>query len=63
MARPLRIEYPGATHHLMSRGNQRRSVFEDERDYRRLLQGPELSGDTKTDPPGDTKTDPLLDTC
>jgi len=41
MARLLRIEYPGATHHLMSRGNQRRSVFEDERDYRRLLQGPE----------------------
>ena len=40
-ARPLRIEYPGATHHLMSRGNQRRSVFEDERDDRRLLQGPE----------------------
>jgi hypothetical protein len=33
MARPLRIEYPGAIHHVMSRGNLRRSVFEDERDY------------------------------
>ena len=41
MARPLRIEYPGAIHHMMSRGNRRRSVFEDERDYQRLLQGPE----------------------
>ena len=39
MARPLRIEYPGAIHHVMSRGNLRRSVFEDERDYQRLLEG------------------------
>ena len=39
MARPLRIEYPGAIHHVMSRGNLRRSAFEDERDYQRLLQG------------------------
>ena len=39
MARPLRIEYPGAIHHVMSRGNLRRSVFEDERDYQRFLQG------------------------
>src|SRR5208282_215719 len=39
MARPLRIEYPGAIYHVMSRGNQRRSIFEDERDYQRVLQG------------------------
>ncbi len=39
MARPLRIEYPGAIHHVMSRGNLRRSVFEDEHDYERLLLG------------------------
>ena len=39
MARPLRIEYPRAIHHVMSRGNLRRSVFEDERDYQRFLQG------------------------
>jgi len=39
MARPLRIEYPGAIYHVMSRGSQRRSVFEDEQDYQRLLQG------------------------
>src|SRR5271157_2226668 len=39
MARPLRSEYSGAIHHVMFRGNLRRSVFEDERDFRRLLQG------------------------
>jgi len=39
MARPLRIEFPGAIYHVMSRGNQRRSVFEDEHDYLRLLEG------------------------
>src|SRR4051794_7409413 len=39
MARPLRIEYPGAIHHVMSRGDHRRSVFEDDRDYQRLLEG------------------------
>ena len=39
MGRPLRIEYPGAIHHVMSRGNLRRSVFEDESDYQRLLEG------------------------
>jgi REP element-mobilizing transposase RayT len=41
MTKPLRIEYPGAIHHVMSRGNLRRSVFEEEPDYQRLLQGPE----------------------
>ena len=39
MARPLRIEYPGAIYHVKSRGGQRRSVFQNEDDYRRLLQG------------------------
>ena len=43
MARPLRIEYPGAIYHVMSRGNQRRAIFDDERDYQRLLQGLEQS--------------------
>ena len=38
MARPWRIEYPGAIHHVISRGDHRRSVFEDDRDYQRLLE-------------------------
>ena len=29
LARPLRIEYPGATYHVMARGNQGRSLFAD----------------------------------
>ncbi len=43
MARPLRIEYSGAIYHLMSRGNQRRSIFEEESDYQRLFLGLELA--------------------
>ena len=27
MARPLRIEYPGAYYHVMNRGQSRRSIF------------------------------------
>ena len=27
MARPLRLEFPGAVYHLTSRGNARRKVF------------------------------------
>jgi REP element-mobilizing transposase RayT len=44
MARPSRIEYRGAIHQVMYGGNLRRSVFQDERDYQRLLQGLEQSG-------------------
>jgi putative transposase len=32
MARPLRIEYSGATHHVTSRGNERRDIFRDDED-------------------------------
>jgi len=28
MARKLRIEYPGALHHVINRGNYRRDLFE-----------------------------------
>src|SRR5262245_61850059 len=35
MARPLRIEYPGALYHITTRGNARRGIFKDDRD--RLL--------------------------
>jgi REP element-mobilizing transposase RayT len=39
MARPLRIEFPGAIYHVMSRGNARQTIFRDEYDYQRLLDG------------------------
>ena len=32
MARPLRIEYPGAYYHVMNRGNRSQTVFESEAD-------------------------------
>jgi len=37
MARPLRIEYPGAAYHLMARGNQGRAIFQDDKDRKRFL--------------------------
>lgn len=45
MARPLRVEFPGAHYHVMNRGLERRPIFLHEADHRRfvdLLQ--EISG-------------------
>ena len=38
MARPLRIEFPGALYHVMSRGNERRAVVRDDRDREKRLE-------------------------
>jgi putative transposase len=38
MARPLRIQYPGALYHVMARGNQGQAVFPDESDRVRFLE-------------------------
>lgn len=32
MARPLRIEFPGAVYHVTTRGNARADIFEDDSD-------------------------------
>jgi putative transposase len=45
MARPLRIEFPDAIYHVMSRGNARQVVFRDERDYQRMVDGLEQTVD------------------
>ena len=37
MARPLRIEYPGAVYHVTSRGNARQAIFIDDEDRGRFL--------------------------
>lgn len=37
MARPLRVEFPGALYHVMARGNARQSIVADDSDRRRLL--------------------------
>jgi REP element-mobilizing transposase RayT len=38
MARPVRIEYPGAVYHVICRGNNRQSVFRDDQDRKRYLE-------------------------
>ena len=37
MSRPLYLEVPGGTFHLTSRGNARKTIFEDEEDHRAFL--------------------------
>ncbi len=37
MARPLRIEYPGAYYHVTSRGNEQKPIFRDDEDRERFL--------------------------
>ena len=38
MARPLRIEYPGAVYHVIARGNNRQAIFADDHDRTTYLQ-------------------------
>ena len=37
MARKLRIQYPGAIYHIMSRGDRREAIFKDDADRERFL--------------------------
>jgi len=37
MARPLRIEYPGAFYHVTSRGNEQKDVFKSQQDREKFL--------------------------
>ncbi|MFV1967874.1 MAG: transposase [Pirellulaceae bacterium] len=45
MARPLRIEFPGAIYHVMARGNGRQDIVLDDTDCRRLMDGMERAVD------------------
>lgn len=38
MARPLRIQYPGAVYHVTCRGNEKRDIFKDDEDRKKMLQ-------------------------
>jgi putative transposase len=38
MARKLRVQYPGAIYHLMSRGDRREPIFKDDQDRTRFLE-------------------------
>ena len=37
MARPLRIEFPGAVYHVTSRGNERKAIFRDDQGRKTFL--------------------------
>jgi putative transposase len=43
MARPLRIEYPGAFYHVTSRGNEQKDVFKSQKDREKFLSYPEFA--------------------
>ncbi len=38
MARPIRIQYPGATYHVMARGSHGQAIFQDDQDRQRFLE-------------------------
>jgi REP element-mobilizing transposase RayT len=38
MARPLGIEFAGAYYHVTSRGNERKSMFQDHQDRKKFLE-------------------------
>ncbi len=38
MARPLRVEFPGALYHVTARGDRREEIFDDDEDRRALLE-------------------------
>ena len=38
MARPLRIQYPGAIYHVLSRGDRRESIFRNDADRKLFLE-------------------------
>lgn len=38
MSRPLRISYPGAFYHIISRGNEKKAVFKSRRDREKFLE-------------------------
>ena len=38
MARPLRVEYPGAYYHVINRGNNQENIFKNDRDSEKFLE-------------------------
>lgn len=43
MARPLRIEFPGAFYHIISRGDERKEIFIDDKGHRKILSYSEMA--------------------
>jgi len=54
MARPLRIEYPGAIYHVLSRGDRREAIVKNDADrepFFELITGSILSSNSATPTP------------
>ena len=45
MARPLRVEYPGAYYHVINRGNNQEKIFKNDRDKEKFLEYLEIAGE------------------
>ena len=43
-APPLRIQYSGATYHVMARGNRGEAIFRDKRDFQAFLDRLDVAG-------------------
>ncbi len=43
MARPLRVEYPGAFYHVINRGNAGENLFRSKRDREKFLEYIEIA--------------------
>jgi len=56
MARPLRIEYPGAIYHITSRGNARQPIYKDDKDRETFLDVKMFSGTGVIGHPSPLKT-------
>ena len=44
MARPLRVDYPGAYYHVINRGNNQENIFKNKRDKEKFLEYLEKAG-------------------
>jgi REP element-mobilizing transposase RayT len=45
MARPLRVEYPGAFYHVINRGNAGENLFKSKRDREKFLEYIEIASE------------------
>ena len=45
MARPLRVEYPGAFYHVINRGNNQEKIFKNDRDMEKFLEYLEIASE------------------
>ncbi len=60
MARPLRIEYPGAYYHVTARGNEREKIFFTKRDCLKFSESHGVPKDVRWNRPKRKYVDNIL---